>query len=117
MSEDYKNKKIGYSGFILYEECYEYNENACYIADTSEMLEQLMMDCGYDRSEFRVDEISINDLLKDYGYSFGEYAMEKLTFEKFKLIAKENDIYYEAEKFDRALDLMVVNIYNVKKVN
>jgi len=25
---------IGYSGFDVFEECYGYNENACYIADT-----------------------------------------------------------------------------------
>lgn len=116
MSEDYKHIKIGYSGFIIFEECYEYNENACYIADTLDMAEQFMMDCGYDRSDFRIDEISINDLLNDYGYSFGEYAMEKLTFEHFKLIAKENDINYESEKFDRELDLMVVNIHLKKAI-
>ncbi len=116
MSEDYKDIKIGCSGFILFEECYEYNENACYIADTLNMAEQFMIDCGYDRSDFRIDEISINDLLNDYGCSCGEYAMEKLTFENFKLIAKGKNINYESEKFDRELDLMVVNIHLKKDV-
>ena len=31
MDDQDSEKIIGYSGFILFEECYEYNENACFI--------------------------------------------------------------------------------------
>ncbi|MFK7980855.1 MAG: hypothetical protein AB8G86_12795 [Saprospiraceae bacterium] len=107
---------IGYSGFIFFEDAYLYNENACYVADSSELAEQLMLDCGYSKLDFRIDEISLNDLLNDFGCSCHEYAMEKLAFKNFKLISKENDISFESEKFDTDLDLMVVNI-RVKKNN
>ena len=114
------NKKdttiIGYSGFIFSEDCYLYNENACYIADTSELAEQFMLDCGYPKSDFRIDEISLNDLLNDFGCSCHEYAMEKIAFKNFKLISKENNISFDSEKFDTELDLMVVNI-RTKKSN
>jgi hypothetical protein len=30
---------IGYSALKIFDECYEYNENACYIADTPGTLE------------------------------------------------------------------------------
>lgn len=110
MSKEYKNIKIGYSGFILFEECYEYNENACYLADSKDVATQFMMDCGYDKSDFRIDEISLNDLMNDYGCSSGEYAMEKFAFEKFKIIAEKNGIKHEVEEYDLDPTLMVVNI-------
>ena len=31
---------VGYSGFIVYEDCYEYNENACYLADSKDAARQ-----------------------------------------------------------------------------
>jgi len=110
MGKEYKNIKIGYSGFILFEECYEYNENACYLADSQDVATQFMIDCGYDKSDFRIDEISLNDLMDDYGCSSGEYAMGKLTFENFKIIADENGIKYTVEEYDLDPTLMVVNI-------
>jgi hypothetical protein len=110
MDKEYKSIKIGFSGFILSEECYEYNENACYLANSKDVALQFMLDCGYNHSEFRIDEISINDLLNDYGCSSGEYAMEKLTFEEFKIFADENGIKYSAEEYDLDPTLIVVNI-------
>ena len=32
MITDDKNLKIGYSGILRFEECYEYNENSSYLA-------------------------------------------------------------------------------------
>lgn len=110
MSKEYKYMKIGYSGFILFEECYEYNENACYIADSKDVAKQFMLDCGYDKSDFRIDEISLKDLMNDYGCSSGEYAMEKLAFENFKIIADENGIKYKVEEYDLDPTLLIINI-------
>lgn len=113
MKKEYKNIKVGYSGFILFEECYEYNENACYLADSQDVAMQFMLDCGYDKSDFRIDEISLNDLMNDYGCSSGEYVMEKLAFENFKIIANENGIKYKVEEYDFDSTLMVVNIQTI----
>ena len=107
---EYKNSKVGYSGYIIYEECYLYNENACCVSDSHDEAVRFMIDCGYDKSDFRIDEIGLDDLMHDYGYSSGEYAMEKLAFENFKIMAAENEIKYTAEAFYLDPTLMVVNI-------
>jgi len=44
------NPIIGYSAFILIDECYEYNENACYVADSPEALAYAVVE-GYDSRE------------------------------------------------------------------
>jgi len=113
MNAEEKKLEIGYSGFILFEECYEYNENACFIAGNQNMAKQFMIDCGYDKSEFRIDQISLNDLMKDYGCSSGEYAMEELAFEKFKKVADKNGIKYSVENFELDESLKVVNILGI----
>lgn len=105
----YKNSDvvIGYSGFILYEECYEYNENECYISDTEEMAKEFMNGCGH--SDYRVDAITFHEIMNDYGCSSGGYAMEKNAYSKFTKIAEENGVKYKAEKYFGE-PLMVVNI-------
>ncbi|GJM01491.1 MAG: hypothetical protein DHS20C07_31700 [Methyloligella sp.] len=113
MKLELKNLTIGYSGFILFEECYEYNENACYLASNLEKARQFMFNCGYDRSEFRIDQISLNDLMNDYGCSSGEYAMEELAFEKFKKNADKKGINYRVEDFELDASLKVVNILGI----
>lgn len=108
----YQDKKrvIGYSGFIIFEECYEYNENACFIADTQELAKEFMNNCGYSSSDYRVDEVTFIDIMNDYGFSSGEYAMESKAFVKFKETANKNDVKYEAVPYDGDPSLTVVNI-------
>ena len=106
---------IGYSGFILYEDCYEYNENACYLADSKESARQFMLNCGYEETDFKIDAISFKDIMNDYGVSAGEYAMEEKVFENFKRIAEDAGVEYEAETFYFDSTLMVVNINTAPK--
>lgn len=49
---------IGFSGFDLYEECYEYCKNACHIADTNEGIERLMKNSISCVGEYRVDPVT-----------------------------------------------------------
>ena len=107
----YQNRdKVGYSGFIIFDDCYEYNENACFIADTQELAREFMNNCGYSFSDYRIDAITFGDIIDDYGCSCGEYAMEPMAFSKFKEIANKNNIKYEATKFELDPTLTVVNI-------
>lgn len=110
MSKEFKNIKIGFSGFDPFEECYAYNEDACYLANSHELAAQFMMDCGYSKSDFRIDEVSLHDLMVDYGCSSGEYAMEKITFDNFKILADENGIIYSFEEYYLDPTLIVVKI-------
>ncbi len=101
---------VGYSGFIIFDECYEYNENACFIADTQELAKEFMNNCGYSISDYRIDAVTFGDILDDYGCSSGEYAMEPIAFSKFKKSAKKDNIKYEAAQFELDPTLTVINI-------
>jgi len=49
-------KIIGYSGFDSYEECYDYFENSCYIADTPKSAENLMKNIFFSCvANYRID--------------------------------------------------------------
>ena len=115
MKKEYSKIVIVYSGFIKYEECYEYNENACFLADSHEIASKFMTECGYEKSDFRIDTIYFQDLIDDYGCSCGEYAMEKIAFENFKRTAEENGVEYKVEEYDLDPTLMVVNVKTMPK--
>ena len=74
---------IGYSGFDPGEGCYEYFENECYIADTTEGAEELMKNSFMCMGDYRIDPITIDRIMKDFGCSCGKYAMEKTAFDRF----------------------------------
>ena len=77
--ENNDNPIIGYSAFILFDECYEYNENACYIADSPETLTEFLEGASFNLKDYRIDTIKLSDILDDYGCSYGEFAMEPET--------------------------------------
>nr|WP_320117431.1 hypothetical protein [uncultured Marinifilum sp.] len=110
MEKEYQNVVVGFSGFILFEECYEYNEDACYISESEDAATKFMLDCGYRKSDFRIDKVLFKDILNDYGCSCGEYAMESVAYHKFKQIAETNNLEFTAEPFDFKPTLMVVDI-------
>lgn len=105
---------IGYSGFDLFEECYEYFENACYISDTQEGIKDLMKNSFTCMGEYRVHSITIDQIMNDYGCSVGEYAMEQGAFAKFKTIASEKNIRFQARPEPGDVPLMIVNVEGVK---
>ncbi len=65
---------IGYSALDLFEECYEYNENACYVADSIDALHKFLEGAMLKLEDYRIDSIKISDILNDFGCSGGEYA-------------------------------------------
>ena len=101
---------IGFSGFDLFEECYEYNENACYIADSPEAAEAFMENSVMGTGEFRIDAVTIADIMRDYAASDGEFAMESAAFRRFSAIAAANGIRFQATPYDGDESLMVVNV-------
>ena len=103
---------IGYSGFETFEECYGYNENACFIADTAMAAEVFMQEAAY--GEFRIVPVTLAQIMDDFGCSVGEFAMEKAAFERFREAANAAGVRFAAELFDRDDDLMVVNVEGVK---
>ena len=101
---------VGYSVFDTFEDCYQYNENACFIGDTREAAEAFLQGTGAGPDECRIDAITFGDIIKDYGGSYGEYAMEQEAFLRFKQVAERNGIRFSAELFDEDDTLQVVTI-------
>lgn len=108
----FKDNKIviGYSGFNRLEECYEYNEDACFIADNKDTLKDFLDNCFTSHCNYRIDEVTIKDIMNDFGYSFGQYAMELEAFMVFKNIANKNNIKYKETKYDLDESLTIINI-------
>ena len=108
--ETQENKIMGYSGFIIFDECYEYNENACIISNTQESAKEFMDNCGHSVSDYRIDQVTFDDIINDFGCSSGEYAMESVAFSKFRKMAIEENVKYESVEFEYDPALTIVNI-------
>ena len=114
MKEKGTDTVIGYSGLDLFEECYEYFENACYIADTPEAMERLIIVSFTCTGEFRIEPATVGHIMNDYGCSNGEFAMEPGAFDRFKAAAMAKGIRFQAKREDCDVPIMVVNVEDVK---
>jgi len=101
---DIKRMVIGYSGFHDFEQCYEYNEDACYIADTPESLQEFLSWANWPVKEYRIDPVTIAGILKDVGGSLGEYALEPNALKRFEKAAKALGIGYTVKPYDSMFD-------------
>jgi hypothetical protein len=111
MTEKNEATLIGYSVFDTSQECYEYNENACYIA-ANQKTAQRFLTTSFFPEDCEIHSVSWDDLLKDYGCSCGTYAMEAEAFERFKARAQQHGVTFEVEPFDGDVLLMVVEIHH-----
>ena len=104
---------IGFSVFETFEECYQYNENACFIAATRSAAEAFLRNGYTDPQDCRVDTVCYGDIMKDFGGSCGEYAMEREAFLRFKSVAERDGIEFTAEPYAGDDELLVVDIDGV----
>ena len=65
---------IGFSVFELFEECYEYVENECFIAGSREQAEAYQREAGLSAADARIDQVRLSDLLEDFAVSGGGHA-------------------------------------------
>ena len=108
------SKIIGYSGFDPSEECYEYFENSCYIADTPQSAENLMRNSYSCVRTYRIDPVTIDQIMDDFGASCGDYAMEKEAFHRFKSVAEKEYIRFSVNEEDCDVPLMIVEVEGVR---
>ena len=99
-SQQIADQLVGYSAFELFEECYEYNEDECFVADSPESLRNFLHNAMLPVNEYRIDPVNFSDFLKDYGCSCGRYALEPKALERFEQVAKNHGIKYDVEKYD-----------------
>jgi len=101
---------VGYSVFELFEECYVYNENECYIAATEDLAVDLMKAYSYSKDECRIDPVTLDDMLKDYGCSSGSFALDLQAYARFVELAKNRNLQYEAKDWDMDPSTKIVYI-------
>jgi hypothetical protein len=104
---------IGYSGFDVFEECYGYDEDACYIADTEASAHRFMQVASF--GEYRIEPVTLSHIMDDFGYSFGKFTLEKTAFVRFRAAAMETGIEYRGSPVDGCPDLTRVNVEGVKR--
>ncbi len=108
---------VGYSVFETFEECYQYNENACFIAATRAAADVFRADSGTQVDESRIDAVCFEDIMRDYGGSCGEYAMEREAFVRFRKTAELNGTRFRCEPDDGNDSLLVVEIDGVVRAD
>lgn len=109
---------IGYAGLDIREDCYEYFENECCIADTIELAEYMMKESYSCMGPYKITPITISEIMNDFGYSYGSFAFEKEAFSRFKEIAAKNDIPFTSRIDTMAHPpLVVVEVSGVKTDN
>lgn len=105
------NPVVGYSAMALYDDSYEYLENACYIADSPESLKKFLEDAMFHPNDYRIDTITLNDISDDYGCSCGEYAMEPEALKRFEQLS---GIPYRVTPFDNFFDAKAPEVFIVQ---
>jgi hypothetical protein len=104
---------IGFSIYEIFEQCYQYNENACFIASNLAKAEVFMRDGFEDPEDCRIDSITFADLMRGFGGTLGEYAMEREAFLRFKQVAERQSVRFTVEPYDGDDDLFVVKIEGI----
>lgn len=53
---------IGYSARSIFDDCYEYNENACYVADTPETLQNFLVNAMLPAEDYQICPVRLSDV-------------------------------------------------------
>ena len=94
---------VGYAAFDVAQQCYEYNENACYIADSRDSMRRFLSGAMVSLSEYKVVPVSIADFERDFGVSCGQYALEPDSLARFKKAAQTRGMQFTVEPYDEPL--------------
>ncbi len=82
----------------------------CSIAATSDKALQFLEVASIVPEDARVEAVHWDAQLQDFGCSGGTYAMEADAFARFRTLAEEHTVPFEAEAYDGHVSLMVVEI-------
>lgn len=110
MTVNANESHVGFSIFDSSEDCWEYNENACFIASTESAAMEFLKAGSTPAGACRIQAVSFEDVLRDFGYSSGEYAMELEAFQRFEQRAEASNVRFEAEPYDGDESLIVVEL-------
>ena len=110
---------LGYCGFELFQECYAYDEDSCYIAD-SEAAAHRFMEYASFGLEYRIEPVTLARIMDDFGRSLGRFTMERPAFVRFRAAAEAAGIRYQSHAIQDiasvpSADLVAVYIDNVAR--
>ena len=104
-----KDAIIGYSGFDILEQCYGYNEDACYVADTEASADDFMRGAAFTEEEYTIEAVTLSRIMDDYGSSLGEFAMEKEALARFRAAASDG-VEFKTRSIDGLPELTLLNV-------
>lgn len=90
---------IGYSALERFEQCYEFDGEACHVADSAENLRRYLANAGLPIKSYRLVPATFADFRKDFGGARGEYALELQALARFEQAAKAHGLQYEVEEY------------------
>ena len=90
---------IGYSALEQFEECYEFDDNACHVSDSLESLKHYLQEAMWARENYRLEAVKFSDFLRDFGYSRGEYTLEPQALARFEQAAQAYGLQYTVEEY------------------
>ena len=64
--------------------------------------------------KYRIDPVTIDQIMDDFGVSCGDYAMEKEAFERFKTVAEKENIHLSVNEEDCDVPLMLFTVKGVR---
>jgi hypothetical protein len=105
---------IGYSALERFEECYEFEGEACYIADSPESLRHYLRKAGLPVKDYRLDAVKFAELLNNFGCAFGQYALEAQALARFEEAAKTHGLKYKVEEYKDPLVEIAPKIFLVR---
>jgi len=105
---------IGYSALERFEECYEFEGDACYIADSPESLRSYLVNADLPLKDYRLDAVKFAELLKNFGCAFGQYALEVQALARFEQAAKAHGLQYNVEEYKDPLVEIEPKIFLVR---
>ncbi len=97
------SKILGYSALSVKDKCYVALDDSTYIADSPNDMIKYLEDLLADPKEYMIDQVSMQDVTKDFGDTEGSYALEVDAFDIFKKLAESVKMsFYESpyESFD-----------------
>jgi len=105
---------IGYSALERFEECYEFEGEACYIADSPESLRRYLANADLPLKDYCIDAVKFAELLKNFGCAFGQYALEAQALVRFEQAAKAHGLQYNVEEYKDPLVEIEPKIFLVR---
>ena len=88
----HSDQPIGYRVLDIGEECFEYYDNACFIADSHANAKQHLKTSWGNAPGYRIEQVDFATMMEECENVYDEYEMELEAYARFQQVAKDNAI-------------------------